>query len=193
MDTRLARLMDDLQLQLPGVLPAAVQNELRNTLREFFIDTNLWTEDVTFKTKADVISYDITPEEPGLPIRLMQLQNADGLFVRYATMPEFGTLMLHTAPSQTETWTARVALTVRADPDKEGNPVFPKWVLERYYDTILSGVLARMMVQSAKPYANANMAAYYQRNYRNGLSRARHERNVENTYGGQRWRFPAFA
>jgi hypothetical protein len=192
-DSRLSRLMDDLQLQLPGALVGAIQQELRNALRDFFIDTNIWLEDVSFKTKADVISYDITPTTPSTPVRLMQLTNADGLAVRYATMPEFGTLMLANAPSQPEKWSARVALTVSGVSDREGNPYFPMWVLDRYYDTVLSGVLARMMVQSAKPYGNQQMAGYHQKQYLRGKAEAKHQGNVANTFGGQRWRFPAFA
>jgi hypothetical protein len=192
-DSRLSRLMDDLQLQLPGALVGAIQNELRNTLRDFFIDTNIWLEDVLVKTKSNVISYDISPTSPSTPVRLMQLTNADDLPVRYATMPEFGTLMLRNAPSQPEKWFARVALTVSGASDREGNPYFPLWVLDRYYNTVLSGVLARMMAQSAKPYANQQMAGYYQKQYIKGKAEAKHQGNVGNTFGGQRWRFPAFA
>jgi hypothetical protein len=193
MDTRLARLLDDLQLQLPGALVGAIQAELRNTLRDFFIDTNIWVEDVDVKTKANVISYDITPSTPGVAVRLMGLKNADGSVVRYATMPELGTLRLANAPSQPEKWTAKVVSTVSAAADRDGNPMFPMWVLDRYYDTILDGVLARMMAQSAKPYANQQMASYHQRRFIMGKAQAKHQGNVENTYGGQRWRFPAFA
>lgn len=193
MDSRLSRLMDDLQLQLPGALLGAIQAELRNTLRDFFINTNIWLEDVDVKTKANVVSYDITPTSPGTPVRLMKLTNADDLPVRYATMPEFGQLLLANAPSQPEKWFARVAITVSGAKDKEGNPYFPMWVLDRYYDTILAGVLARMMAQSAKPYTNQQMAGYHQKQYLRGKAKAKHQGNVENTFGGQRWRFPAFA
>lgn len=193
MDSRLSRLMDDLQLQLPGALLGAIQAELRNTLRDFFINTNIWLEDVDVKTKANVVSYDITPTSPGTPVRLMKLTNADDLPVRYATMPEFGQLLLANAPSQPEKWFARVAITVSGAKDKEGNPYFPMWVLDRYYDTILAGVLARMMAQSAKPYTNQQMAGYHQKQYLRGKAGAKHQGNVENTFGGQRWRFPAFA
>lgn len=193
METRLARLMDDLQLQLPGVVPQAVQVELRNTLRDFFIDTNIWHEEVRVKIKPNVISYDVSPSEPAVAVRLMGVRNANDTAVRYATMPEMGTLMLRSAPSQPEVWHAKVVLTVSSNPDREGYPIFPKWVLDRYYDTIVDGVLARMMAQSAKPYANAQMAAYHQKRYLSGKAQARHQSNVENTYGGQRWQFPAFA
>lgn len=193
MDSRLSRLFDDLQLQLPGALVGAIQNELRNTLREFFIDTNAWVEDVRVKTKPDVISYDVTPSTPSTAVRLMSLTNADDLPVRYATMPEFGTLILANAPSQPEVWNAKVAVTVTTGADREDNPIFPKWVLDRYYNTILDGVLARMMAQSAKPYANQQMAVYHQRRYLSGKAQAKHQSNMNNTYGGQRWRFPAFA
>lgn len=193
MDSRVSRLLDDLQLQLPGALLGAIQSELRNLLRDFFIDTNAWLENVTVKTKANKILYDITPSTPSTPVRLMKLTNADNLPVRYATMPEFGSLLLATAPSQPETWNATVALTVTTGEDREHNPIFPKWVLDRYYNVILEGVLARMMAQSAKPYANLQMAAYYQKRYLMGKAQVKHQSNVENTFGGQRWRFPAFA
>jgi hypothetical protein len=193
MEARLSRLVDDLQLQLPGVLPGALQVELRNTLRDFFIDTNVWQEDVRIKTKPNVVHYDVSPPTPGVAVRLMGLRNADNTAVRYATMPELGTLVLGHVPSQSETWHAKVAVTVSSNPDREGYPIFPKWVLDNYYDTIMDGVLARMMAQSAKPYANTQMAVYYQKRYLLGKAQARHAHNVANTYGGQRWRYPAFA
>jgi hypothetical protein len=193
MDSRLASLMDDLQVQLPGVILGAVQIELRNVLRDFFIETNVWKEDVRVKTKPNVISYDITPTTPGVAVRLMSLTNADDMAVRYATMPEMGMLLLRHEPSQVESWNANVVVTVSNSLDREGNPIFPLWVLDRYYDTVLSGVLAKMMSQSAKPYANTQMAGYYEKRYLTGKAKARHEGNVSNTYGGQRWRYPAFA
>lgn len=192
MDSRLSRLFDDLQMQLPGALLPAIQIELKNTLREFFIDTNTWIEEVRIKTKPNTILYDIGTNN-SVPVRLLSLQNADGSYVRYATMPEMGTLLLAHAPSNTERWNAKVAATVPSTMDKEGNPLFPKWVLDRYYDAILAGVLARMMSQSAKPYANPQMAMFYLRRYTSEKSKAKHEGNMQNTYGGQRWRFPAFA
>jgi hypothetical protein len=105
-------------------------------------------------------------------------------------MPDRVSLLLAYAPTQSETWVANIALTVTGDTDKEGYPVFPKWVLDIYYDVILDGVLARMMSQTAKPYTNPQMASYHQKKYMPGKAQARHQSNQQNIYGGQRWTYP---
>ncbi len=193
MDARLSRLIDDLQLRLPGVVPTGLQPELTNTLRDFFIETNVWKEDINIGVRPNVIIYDITPDTPSIPVRLMSLLNAQNRPVLRATMPDRVSLLLAYAPSTAETWSAKISLTVTGDKDKEGYPVFPKWVLDIYYEVILDGVLARMMSQTAKPYTNPQMASYHQKKYMSGKVQARHQSNQENIYGGQRWRYPSFA
>jgi hypothetical protein len=105
-------------------------------------------------------------------------------------VPGFTAVDIPFAPASVELWTARVAVTITGDMDTDGYPIFPTDILGRNHDTILFGTLARLMGMIAKPYSNPQMASYYQRQFKGGLAQIRHTNNMQNTYGGQRWRYP---
>lgn len=191
------RLMDHARIRLPGALDAAIQMELFSVLREFFSSSNCWYEDITFTAlptdvdyyaDPDAFTYDLTPGE-GLITRLIYVRDDEGRQIS-ATMPTPGLLVLGHAPEVAKSYTARVALTVSDPVTREGYPQFPDWVLPRYGDGILDGVLGRMMSQIAKPYASANMAVIHLRRFKQTINKARVEAKTDNVYRGQNWRFP---
>lgn len=191
MDTKLAHLVDDLQLNLPGVVPTGIQPVLRNVLREFFIETNGWQQTISFNTSPNVIGYTLTFTTSADPVRLLSVADANSRPIN-ATMPEGWLIVIPYAPAAVETWTATIVTTINGDTDGDGYPIFPEWVLGRHYDVVLNGVMARMLSQIAKPYSNVQMAGYYQKQYKAGLAGARHAVSMQNTQGGQRWRYPYF-
>lgn len=192
------RLMDNARVQLPGALDGAIQLEIFNTLNDFFQVTNVWFEDVSFAVSAANTyqsSTTIVPSQ-GLINRLIYVTDSSQI-PRRMVMSEPGELMFIDVPSAAETWLARVALTV-TDPipttgKLAGLPVAPAWVLAKYNNAILEGVLARMMAQIAKPYSNAKMAQIRMGAYVGARSRARSEAQHQNVHGGQTWRYPSFA
>jgi hypothetical protein len=196
--TDIDRLMDNARVNLPGALDGAIQLEIFNILNDFFQKTNLWTQDISFpvttaNTRGTTIT--VTPTT-GLINRLMYVLNAS-MDARAMSMPIPGSLLFVDVPNTTETWTARVALTV-TDPiassgDSIGFPEAPAWILSKYNNGLLAGVLGNMYMQVSKPYTNSKMALMNVRKYGSMLSNAKSEARHQNLYGGQTWRFPGFA
>lgn len=184
------RLMNNLRVSLPGAIDSAIQLEIFNVLDEFFQTTKAWREDISFSTAVGDTSYDIVPTGISQIDTLLYVLDANSSPVD-AAMETPGTVTLRVAPSVVQALTATVALTVTDPVDRDNYPIFPQWLLAKHMDTILSGVLARMMAQPAKPYTNAALAAFHQRKFDGGSSKARIEARAKNTFGTQTWRFPS--
>lgn len=184
------RLMDNLRISLPGAVDAALRLEVFNALNDFFQGSNIWREDIEVPITAGVTNYEITPTGPAVIVRLIGVIDSNKLPVKAVLDLITGELALASAPSQTDTYTAQVVLTVNDPLDREGYPVFPMWVLNLYQNDIISGVLGRMMMQPAKPYSNLPLAAAYTRSFQSAISAARAEANRRFTYRAQAWQFP---
>jgi hypothetical protein len=182
------RLMDHARIRLPGALDAAIQMELFTVMGEFLNKTNLWYEDITFQTQPEVATYAVTPSA-GAIARLLGVMDASRAAVS-AAMPIIGTVCLAYPPSGPQTYTARVSLMVTDPVTPDGYPQFPEWVLARYGDDLLEGVLGRMMSQMAKPYSSAAGAQFHLRNFRAATAQAKVEASHQNVYRAQNWRFP---
>lgn len=190
------RLLDNARIKLPGALDGTIKLEIFNTLMDFFQATNIWTEDVDFavttaNTRGSTTS--VTVESGGAINRLIYVLNADNI-QRAMGMRTPGELDFWDVPNGDETWTARLALTV-TDPIAcsgrlEGFPKAPDWILTKYHNGLLDGVLARMMLQMAKPYSNPKLATVHARGYANMRALAKNESRHQNIHGGQTWRFP---
>lgn len=189
-DLDITRLMKNLRIALPGAVDDAIKLEVFNTLNDFFQGSNCWREDIEVEIVPGVSTYELLPMGPAAIVRLMRVVDSNGLTVK--AWLDLGTrdLVLETVPSVADTYTVSVSLTVNDPIDREGYPVFPAWVLNLYMNDISSGIMARMMVQSAKPYSNARLAAYHARDFQMAISNARAEANRNFAYSSQRWRFP---
>jgi hypothetical protein len=196
--TAVNRLLDLAKVRLPGVLNDALTQELFHLLNDFFMGTNIWREtldvSVTSTTSSylqdpDAYTYDLISEEGGEVFRLMGLVNASGIPVD-ASMRVPGEIVLKYSPNAAETYKAGVAVTVKDPVDSDGIPQFPEWVLKKYDNAILDGLLGRMMTQAAKPYSNPNLAMAHLRKYTQAKAAARVESARQNVYTGQTWRFP---
>ena len=196
-DADMNRLMDHARIRLPGALDAAIQMELFVVLKEFFSGSNCWYEDIAFTANPtdsdvwadpDAYTYDLIPCD-GTITRLIHVVDGSGRTIK-ASMPHPGTLLLAYAPSEPETYTARVALTVVDPVTREGYPQFPDWLLHRYFEDILDGLLGRMMSQLAKPYSAPQVAAVHLRKFKQAIQKAKVEASRQNVYGAQNWRFP---
>lgn len=191
------RLLDQARIRLPGAVDAAIMIELFAVLKEFFNDSNIWREDIEFPVFAtsagyhsdpDAFTYDVIPTQ-GAITRLMGVRNGDGTPIR-ATMEIPGYVVLAVSPNSDTTYTATVALTVTDPVTREDIPQFPEWVLNKFYNEILDGLLGRMMSQIAKPYSTPNIAAVHLRRFKQGVMRAKVEASRKNVYAAQNWRFP---
>lgn len=185
------RLMAGVRPRVPGALDAAILFELFDVMDEWFSGTNCWYEDIPFicDTTRLAQEYLITPTS-GLVTRLVYVKNATG-FAQGATMPVPGTLLLNNLPTDGETLTARVYLSV-TDPvsTQKGYPEFPDWVLAQYNSDIKNGLLGALMSQIAKPYTSTAGAKFHMGVFRSAISRVKAESQKMNLYGGQAWAFP---
>jgi hypothetical protein len=188
----LNRLMDNARVHLPGALDAGLKLELFNTLDEFLQGSKFWQEDIEYTARAGRTSYEVIGTEAGAVIELMANVNSSGRDVS-ASMPALGTLVLRADPMQTDTFTATVAYTVVDPMGTEDYPVIPEGALIKYGDGIKAGLIARMMLQPAKPYTNQQLAVLNMRKFNGTIAQARADVRHRNVYDGQTWRFPSFA
>ncbi|HEY7824293.1 MAG TPA: hypothetical protein VIG24_15735 [Acidimicrobiia bacterium] len=189
--------MDQAKIRLPGAVESALLMELFTVMKEFFSSSNVWQEEIKFNvvpttasyyTDSSEYTYDLLPIQ-GEIIRLIGVRNADGFPVT-ATMQAPGCVVLNTSPAAAEQYTALTVLTVVDPTSREGYPQFPDWVLSKYFNEILDGLLGRMMSQIAKPYSSPAIASMHLRKFKQGISMAKVESRRKNVYRGQSWRYP---
>lgn len=192
------RLMDNARVKLPGALDATIQLELFAVLNEFFQASNLWYEDIAFSVtpttqtyleNPSAYTYELIPLEDGTINRLMTVVDSAG-FPQSGIMPTPGFVTLQHSPNKADTFIARVGKTVTDPTATDGSPIFPDWVMNKYGNDILDGVLGRMMAQIAKPYSSPALASVYVRKFKQSINKARAEAMHGNLYRGQSWRFP---
>lgn len=192
------RLMDNARIRLPGALDAGIKLELFSVLNEFFQESNIWYEDIdfavtptayTYLESPSSYTYDIEPADQGVINRLMGVVSITGT-LQSAVMPIPGSIILGHSPNQADTYRARVSKTITDPVTRDGYPLFPDWLLNKYGNDILDGVLGRMMSQLAKPYSNVNLAGVHLKLFKQAVNKARTEATHQNLYRGQRWSFP---
>ncbi len=198
----IARLMNEARSHLVGATDNTIQLALFGVMDDFFRGSNAWQEDIDVQVAGNDVAgtvYQLVPTGASLIDKLMWVyvspasaQELRGTAVS-AAMSIPGELTLYTQPSSPAVYRATVALTV-ADPlTREGNVIFPEWVLQKYRAIILDGLLGRMMAQPNKPFSNLQLSVYHSRKFNSGISTARVEVQRNNKYRAQAWRFPGYA
>lgn len=191
------RLMDNARVMLPGALDNVMKLEFFTLMNEFFQNTNSWLENIAFDVQPtafthlqdpDAYTYELVPDG-GSIFRLMAVLNSQGQEQK-VDMPTPGEVILKYSPNIADTYTAIVAKTVTDPTTREGYPEFPAWVINKYGNEILDGLLGRMMAQPAKPYSSPQLAGYYTKKFQAGIQRAYVETLHGNVYRAQNWRFP---
>lgn len=202
MPTDIDRFMKNARSRLPGAVDDVLQLELFNTMDEFFKNSNVWNEDIDINIPgldpAGTV-YELTPTGPALIHNLLwvyQVPDDDtvgrGAGIS-ADMSIPGELTLRTQPSSAQVYRVTVSLTVQDPTARSGYVTFPAWVLARYRDTILDGLLSKMMSQPSKPYSNVQMSVFHMRKFKIGYTAAKVEWQRNNGYRRQAWVFPGFA
>jgi len=93
-------------------------------------------------------------------------------------------------PQVAETWIATLALNITDPTDQDGLPCPPEWIVEKYSNYLIDGVIMRLMLQPGKPYSSPQGAQYHGRKFNEGVGLARTEARNMFVYNGQRWFFP---
>jgi hypothetical protein len=199
------QLMTQAEAKLVGVSTRAMHAEFYDVLTEFFNDSSIWTEHVTFQYQINTIGYPVsvpegqiirlnavadwgtnTPPEltapitPGLP-RPLPLP---------ALMPQIGLIVLSNIPSNPGFAQAQFTLNCSLPASRDGVPIAPDWVLPIWHVGLLDGLLGKMMNDPNKSYSNATGAAYHLKRFRDAIQRARVSKLRANTLGSGAWRFP---
>jgi hypothetical protein len=193
------RFMNAARVRLPGATDDAMQLELFAMLDEFFKDSNCWMEDIPIDvtgTDPPGTVYYVVPSTPSVIDKLMWVFTLppDGNVVNGtptgADMQIPGELTLHTQPSSNVTCQVTVALTVQDPIQKDGYVSFPSWILAKYRNGLLDGLLGRMMSQPNKPFSNTQLSIYHMRMFNRTKALARIDTQRMNTFRRQAWVFP---
>lgn len=201
----LDRILDNIRVGLPGALDDAIAREFFEVMGDFCDFSNIWREMIPITTQPDQKCYFVTPSA-GFPNRLIGIglpasnPNDDGTdppstiahgssaVVGFMTIP--GTIELLHTPTVSQELIVELGLTVSDPLARNGFPLVPEWILTKYRQYIIAGVMGRMMSQLAKPYSNPQMALVRLKQFNAGKSVARVEAMQHNTYRAQAWRFP---
>jgi len=195
----ITRLINNARDRLPGAIEQAMQRELFNVMDEFFRGSNVWNEDIEMEIPGQDPTntvYPLIPSTPALVDKLLWVYqlNPNDLMARGspmgASMSVPGEMVLALQPSSNVPIRVTVALTVDDPVLRNGYVTFPAWVLAKYRDCILDGLLGKMMSQPGKPYTNTQLSVFHMRKFKQGYVAARVEWTRNNTYRQQAWVFP---
>jgi hypothetical protein len=182
-------------LDLPGAAQPAMQPALFSVLSDFMQHTNVWVETLTVPALVSgTLNYTLTIPTGSAIKRLMALyeQNSDSsVWAWPAQIVHPRTLRLARDPgTQTATYLADVSLFPVDPVDIDGDPIFPSWIIDQYFEVLYSGMLWRVYAQPGKPWSNAALAATHYRIYIQGRGKALHEVQHGGVFNGQNWTYP---
>lgn len=193
-----SHLYSDLKIQIPGLLDSVMAQVTFSLWKDFCDKTNIWTEIVPIQIVPSVNTYAFSVTS-GAPNRLLMLYDpaAATPYPHWAqgsvTMQVPGIITIYYSPSTAAPWAAIVAKTPLDPVDAEGYPVLPatdQWIVDKYREALMYGILARLQAMPGKPYSNDKAAAKNNQTYISERGKARTDAIKANVFGGQRWTFP---
>ncbi len=192
------RLMDNARVRLPGAIDATILAELFSVVKEFCVESNVWQQTFDIEVTAvqtsaltapDDFTYTLYPPTGSLVTRLISVRDANTSPVR-ASLVDPNAVLLERSPNEDQIYSVVAVLTVTDPVTRAGEPMAPDWIVERYTEALLDGVLARMMSQAAKPYTSPAMGALHYAMFKKAASQAKYQSQNGNVYGAQAWRYP---
>jgi hypothetical protein len=185
-----SRILQDARTGLPGARDEIIYLELWRTLTEFLKDSQVWQEDVNFSGVTTRTSYEVDPDSTATINSLIRLLNSDDNEVG-CTMAEPGVIVLNSDLSEDDTLTVTYSLIPYGTPQTNNFPRdIPQWILDKYGNEIVDGILGRMMMQPSKSYSSPQLAAYHLRRFRDGIAQTRSAQHHDNLFNAQRWSYP---
>lgn len=180
----LNRLYDNVQAVLPVINLEVIKMMTWNTIEQFYIESTARRELVNWQMAVGVQQLDFNPfDETWLVAWVLQVTGLSNYRIElpgmvidmsYPSGQRFGQVMLALKP---------VAFATDLPDD-----LFIQW-----FDTILAGTFFRLYSMPMKPYSSPQAAAYYGREWRKGIARARGIAAKQFTNGGGYWNYPMFA
>lgn len=197
----ITRLMNNARDRLSGATDALLQRELFNVMDTFLRGSNVWNEDIDIIVPGldpPNTTYELVPTGPAQIDKLLWSYSVDPnqITQRGYGMPGSmsipGEFVLRSQPSSNVQVRVTVSLTVEDPVKRDGYVTFPTWILQKYREAILHGLLGNMMSQPNKPWTNTQLSVFHMRKFRSGTATARVEWTRNNTYRQQAWAFPGF-
>jgi hypothetical protein len=204
--------VEDVLAQVSGALSSAVEMEVKHTLRDFFIRSRSWRQEIgPYSVVAGRPKVYLNPVDEGTRalqvygVRLEQtslmprprlwsndsIRTATGRPTGYFTEePDVVDLI----PTPDTGYPRSLYVLAALCPIDEAQTM-PEYFAVHYYDAIMSGALHRMFRQARRPYYNADLSVFHQRAYRAGVQKARAESDLAwgTLQQGEGFRFPRFA
>jgi len=201
------RILDYCRVRAPQASQDGIAQCLYEAMLDFFQTTSAWKTAVTFSTIVNTQVYDLVPEGPGSPIRLVGVWDLNG--IEWAAMMPLGitivpsippavsthpavpgTIQLIQPPSVSQGMIAQFVMNVALPTDGNNLPEVPDWTLPMYSQEFIEGTLARLLTQPKKPYTDMSSGALYWRQFNDGMAKVRTSVQRANTYGKQAWVYP---
>jgi hypothetical protein len=197
----LITVMNECRVELVGVSDAQLKSTMYEVMDEFFRDTMSWKEQIIFNVAppatqpatdqqlVTALSYPIAPAE-GQIIQLDGVINNNGGGFVAALMPDPGTIQLSSLPNQAAQYVACVSKNVSLPLTRDGFPIAPSWMLQKWHLAIKAGILGNLMNQKNKSFSNTPGAEYWLKKFRQFIQNVRSATLRANTQGAGAWRFP---
>jgi len=182
----LSRLLDNVQVQCPGVTSDLVTLVAWNTLEDFYQRSTYRREHIYWRMDPGIISINFDPYDREW--RAFKFLDFRGL-----SNPKFEAPALLrdlTCPCPDTTRDGEVLLALKPASIKTRFP-YDIWTV--WFETLLAGVVGRLYMMAGKPFSDPNMARVHLAKYSGGVARARAAMQSGNLTDGVMWRFPYFA
>lgn len=186
------KLLDNMRVALPGATDGMIQLELFNAVDELCRTAEIYRQVIEIPISEGDTDYDVLPDNH----RVVRIYSAahdtyDPTLFRFDVLDEV--LALQEPPTAEH---AATPIYLECSLSPRPTTAYADWlpviIMERHFQAILSGGLARMMAQTAKPYSNQRLSDFHYRRYRNLMGLSRHDTTVYGTPQGQAWSFPRF-
>src|SRR5262245_36442105 len=176
----LDRLLDNVQVQLPAVPTDVVMLQAWNTIEDFYMRSTLRREHVYWKMDPGVMTINFDPWDAHW--RSFMFIQFNGL-----SNPKFeGPCRLRdlTHPPPTNERKGEVLIALKP---KDLSTPLPYEIWTQWFDTLLSGTMARLQMTPAKPYSDPRLGAYNGGVYRSGIASARAQAQSGDITDGVLW------
>ncbi len=207
------QLVESLQVTFASADKAAIELELKHTIREFCVRSHAWTTFLSLQIKEGVTVYGVTPEENEAEVCLVIAVAVDGRPVAgwsgdylppsnrrngvdYVTNEDKLVTDQITEITLGSTFVSDVnkslVVTLALRP-KRTLLFIPNMLGFDFFDTLLSGTSARMQNHTNRPYTDSEAAKFNRREFLSGLVIAREKTKARFGKLTPPWVYPQMA
>ncbi len=177
---------DEAATRLSGAPLETIKQELRGTLREFYVRSGSWVVESSGKTiRANKRDYNFEPQQTGNVLAVYACK-VDGRPVGFSGTREPGAIQLTIAYSEDKPKALVATLSLKPS----SYNLIPEETVTYDFDAILDGLTGRMFMMPDRPWSNSPQAPYYLKRFRIGQAQARERIRKLYTKNNLSYRFP---